>query len=483
MGSTEATKSHAVCIPFPAQGHVTPMMQLAKLLHSKGFHITFVNTEFNHRRFVRSKGQDALKGLPDFKFETIPDGLPPSDRDATQDVPALCDSTRKNCLAPFLELLKKLNSSGEVPPVTCVVSDAVTSFGAKAAKVLGIPEVTFWTASACGLVGYWHPKTPRLQVNLDENFLIDGTLDAPLDWIHGMSSAMRLKDLPSFMRVTDLNDIMYDFLKSEAENCMNSSTVILNTFDELEQQDLDVIASKCPNIYTIGPLSLLGRHLLESNNNYFKSFSSSLWKEDSDCLKWLDKRDPNSVVYVNYGSITMMSEQHLKEFAWGLANSKHPFLWIVRPDVVMGGDDSAILPEEYFEEIKDRGLVVSWCSQDQVLLHPSVGVFLTHCGWNSTLESISAGKPVICWPFFAEQQTNCRYACTTWEIGMEVNQDVKCEDIEALVKEMMEGEKGNKMMKNVIEWGKKALAATEIGGKSYNNFERCIKEALRHSDN
>ncbi|KAK2656467.1 hypothetical protein Ddye_009519 [Dipteronia dyeriana] len=485
MGSTEATKSHAVCIPFPAQGHVTPMMQLAKLLHSKGFHVTFVNTEFNHRRLIRSKGPDALKGLPDFKFETIPDGLPPSDRDATQDVPALCDSTRKNCLGPFLELLKKLNSSGEVPPVTCVVADAITSFGGEAAKVLGIADVTFWTASACGLVGYWQyaqlVKRGIIPFN-DENILIDGTLDTPLDWIHGMSSAMRLKDLPSFMRVTDLNDIMFDFLKSEAENCMNSSTVILNTFDELEQQALDVISSKCPNICTIGPLSLLGRHLPESNN-HFKSFSSSLWKEDSDCLKWLDKRDPNSVVYVNYGSITVMSEQHLKEFAWGLANSKHPFLWIVRPDVVMGGDDSAILPQEYFEEIKDRGLVVSWCSQDQVLLHPSVGAFLTHCGWNSTLESIIAGKPVICWPFFAEQQTNCRYACTTWEIGMEVNQDVKREEIETLVKEMMEGEKGKKMRKNVIEWGKKALAATEIGGKSYNNFERCIKEALHQCDN
>ncbi|KAK2656466.1 hypothetical protein Ddye_009518 [Dipteronia dyeriana] len=485
MGSTEATKSHAVCIPFPAQGHVTPMMQLAKLLHSKGFHVTFVNTEFNHLRLIRSKGPDALKGLPDFNFETIPDGLPPSDRDATQDIPALCDSTRKNCLAPFLELLKKLNSSGEQPPVTCVVADAGMSFGAKAARVLGIADATFWTASACGLVGYWQyaqlVKRGIIPFN-DENFLTDETLDAPLNWIHGMSSAMRLKDLPRFMRVTDLNDIMFDFLKSEVENCMNSSTVILNTFDELEQQALDVISSKCRNIYTIGPLSLLGRHLPESNN-HFKSFSSSLWKEDSDCLKWLDKRDPNSVVYVNYGSITVMSEQHLKEFAWGLANSKHPFLWIVRPDVVMGGDDSAILPQEYFEEIKDRGLVESWCSQDQVLLHPSVGAFLTHCGWNSTLESIIAGKPVICWPFFAEQQTNCRYACTTWEIGMEVNQDVKREEIETLVKEMMEGEKGKKMRKNVIEWGKKALAATEIGGKSYNNFERCMKEALHQDEN
>jgi hypothetical protein len=153
MGSVEARKPHAVCVPFPAQGHVTPMMRLAKLLHSRGFHITFVNTEFNHMRLVRSKGPDHMKGLPDFQFETIPDGLPPSDRDATQDVPALCDSVRKNCLAPFKELVLKLNSTFEVPPVTCIVSDGIMSFGRKAAKDLGILEVQFWTSSACGLMG------------------------------------------------------------------------------------------------------------------------------------------------------------------------------------------------------------------------------------------------------------------------------------------------------------------------------------------
>jgi len=153
MGSVEARKPHAVCVPFPAQGHVTPMMRLAKLLHSRGFHITFVNTEFNHMRLVRSKGPDHVKGLPDFRFETIPDGLPPSDRDATQDVPALCDSTRKNCLAPFKELVLKLNSTSEVPPVTCIVSDGLMGFGRNAAKDLGIQEVQFWPASACSFMG------------------------------------------------------------------------------------------------------------------------------------------------------------------------------------------------------------------------------------------------------------------------------------------------------------------------------------------
>lgn len=152
MGSIGVTKQHVIVLPYPSQGHITPMMQLAKLLHSEGFHVTFVNTEFNHNRFIRNKGSDSLKGLPDFRFETIPDGLPPSDRDATQDLPALWSSIRKTCLAPFLELLGKLNSSGNVPQVTCVVSDGIMGFGAKAARILGIPDVQLWTASACGFL-------------------------------------------------------------------------------------------------------------------------------------------------------------------------------------------------------------------------------------------------------------------------------------------------------------------------------------------
>ncbi|XP_050291186.1 linamarin synthase 2-like [Quercus robur] len=475
MGSVRATKPHAVCVPFPAQGHVTPMMRLAMLLHSRGFHITFVNTEFNHRRLIRSKGLDYIKGLPDFQFEAIPDGLPPSDRDATQHVPSIMDATRKNCLVPFKELVLKLNSSSEVPLVTCIVSDGIMSFAIKAGEELGIPEVQFWTASACGYMGYLN-FTELIKRGIlpfkDESFKDDGTLDKPINWIPGMKN-IRLKDLPTFIRTTDITETMFDFMGSEVQNCLNSSAIIFNTFEEFEHEVLEVLLAKFPHVYNIGPLHLLGRHVPES---HFMSQGSSLWKEDSKCLQWLDKREPNSVVYVNYGSVTVMSDQHLKEFAWGLANSKHTFLWIVRPDVVMG--DSAILPKEFFEETMDRGLLTSWCPQDKVLAHPSIGVFLTHCGWNSTLESVSAGVPIICWPFFAEQQTNCRYACTTWEIGVEVNEDVKRHEIETLVKEMMEGEKGHAMRQKAREWKKIAMEATDFEGSSYKNFERLIKESL-----
>ena len=155
-GLVKEHKPHVVCIPYPAQGHVNPMLKLAKLLYFKGFHVTFVNTEFNHRRLLKSRGPNSLDGLLSFRFETIPDGLPPSDMDATQDIPSLCESTSKKCLAPFRELLFKLNCSQDVPPVTAIVSDGVMSFTLEAAKELGVPEVIFWTTSACGFLAYLH---------------------------------------------------------------------------------------------------------------------------------------------------------------------------------------------------------------------------------------------------------------------------------------------------------------------------------------
>ncbi|XP_058755751.1 linamarin synthase 1-like [Vicia villosa] len=470
-------KPHAVFVPFPAQGHVNPFMQLAKLFRCNGFHITFVNTEFNHKRLIKSLGEEFVKGLPDFQFETIPDGLPESDKNATQEVPSLCDSTRKNCYGPFKELVIRLNTSSP-HPVSCIIADGVFGFAGRVANELGIQELQFWTASACGLLGYlqYDELVNRGIIPFKgEHFISDGTLDTSLDWISGMKD-IRLKDLPSFMRVTDLNDIMFDFLGSEARNCLTSSKIIINTFEELEGEALDTLRGKNPNIYNIGPLHLLCRQFPKYEND-FKVSGSSLWKNDSECIKWLNKWEPCSVLYINYGSITVITNYHLKEFAWGIANSKLPFLWIMRPDVVMG-EKTSTLPKEFLDEVKDRGYITSWCFQEQVLDHPSIGGFLTHCGWNSTLEAISSSVPTICWPFFAEQQTNCRYLCNTWRIGMEINHDVKKDDITELVIKMMEGKKGKEMRQKSLEWKKKAIISTNLGGSSYNNFCKLIENVL-----
>ncbi|KAI9121710.1 hypothetical protein K1719_008743 [Acacia pycnantha] len=134
-------------------------------------------------------------------------------------------------------------------------------------------------------------------------------------------------------------------------------------------------------------------------------------------------------------------------------------------------------------EIEDRGLIASWCEQERVLNHPSIGGFLTHCGWNSMIESVSAGVPMACWPFFADQQTTCRYACKDWGIGVEIDSNVKREEVEKLVNELMEGEKGKKMGQKALEWKKIAEEDTRPGGSSFINLEKMIKDVLIKSKN
>ncbi|KAF7803734.1 7-deoxyloganetin glucosyltransferase-like [Senna tora] len=464
---SDEAKPHAVLVPYPAQGHMNPMMKLAKVLHSKGFHITYVISEFNQKRLLRSRGPHALQGLPDFRYETIPDGLPPSDADATQHVPSLCYSTSNSCLAPFLQLMGRLKqsaSAGLVPPVTCIVSDGAMTFSVEAANNLGIPSVLFWTASCCGLVGD----------------VRNGYLETKVEWIPGIHN-FRLRDLPSFIRTTDPQDIMLNFFLGEIENAHKASIIVINTFDDLEKFSLDYISSVFPApIYTVGPLPLL---LRQFNNNStttssLSSIGSNLWKEDSSVLHWLHSQSPASVLYVNYGSVTTMSSDQLAEFAWGLATSKWPFLWVVRPDLVEGGSE-VLSSESFKKETEGRGMIATWCSQEDVLNHPAVGGFLTHCGWNSTLESVCAGKAIVCWPFFGEQPTNCRYACEEWRIGMEVGPVVEREEVRRLVVEVMEGEnKGKQMREKALEWKRKAAEATKPGGSSYQNMERVVEAVL-----
>lgn len=306
------------------------------------------------------------------------------------------------------------------------------------------------------------------------SYMTNGYLETKLDWIPGMKD-IRLKDLPSFVRTTDPDDLLFNFLMNEANKVPKSTALILNTFDALETEVLNALSSMYPPpVYDIGPLNMM---LNQIEDPKLKSIGSNLWKEDQSCIDWLNAdKDPNSVVYVNFGSITVMTADQLIEFAWGLANSMKPFLWIIRPDVVVG--ESAILPPEFVAETKGRGMLASWCPQEQILNHAAIGGFLTHSGWNSTLESISNGVPVICWPFFAEQQTNCRYSCVEWGIGMEIDNDVKRDEVEKLVRELMEGEKGKKMRNNAREWKKKGKEAVMPGGTSWINFDKLLKEVL-----
>ena len=320
-----------------------------------------------------------------------------------------------------------------------------------------------------------------LAAGADEEQLTNGFMDMPVDWAPGMSKHTRLKDLPTFLRTTDPNDVLLNFQLQEVERSEYASAVVVNTFDELEQPALDAMRAVIPAVYTIGPLvSVTEQVVVVRRDPRLDAVSCSLWREDQSCLAWLDARKhrPRSVVYVNFGSITVMTGQEMAEFAAGMASSGHDFLWIVRPDAVKGDTSSsaAALPPGFLEATpKGRGLLASWCDQEAVLRHEAVGLFLTHSGWNSTLESLAAGVPMLCWPFFAEQQTNCRYKCVEWGVAMEVGGDVRREAVEARIREAMGGDKGKEMARRAAEWKE---AAAGSAARSLANLDRLINDVL-----
>ncbi|KAI3820383.1 hypothetical protein L1987_07929 [Smallanthus sonchifolius] len=463
-------KPHALCIPIPVQGHINPMLKLAKILHSKGFLITFVNTEFNHQRLIRSQGVEAVRGLSSFRFETIPDGLPqPQNLDATQDVLSLAQAIEENFLATFTTLVTKVSASHS--PVTCIVADMLMGFTHAAASELGIPVFLLWTSGA-GSLSCFDEYPNLLEKGLmplkDSSYLVNGYLDTILDCIPAMDG-ISLKYIPPFIRYINPGDeYMAQFVCSQIERAKSASAIFFNTFDELDCDILNTLSSKFPPCYGIGPLHVLENKIIDKT---LASFKSNLWKEDLECLKWLDSKESSSVIYVNFGSITVMTSQQLVEFGWGIAKSNYSFLWVIRPDLVIG--ESAILPPELLVEISGKGLLAEWCPQEQVLNHPSIGGFLTHSGWNSTIESISSGVPMICWPFFGDQQTNCWSGCNKWGISMEIDNNVTSDEVQKLVIELMKGEKGNSMRKKAVELKNKAEEACSFPtGSSIANLEK-----------
>ncbi|KAM0916050.1 hypothetical protein ACQ4PT_010407 [Festuca glaucescens] len=477
MGSTTEQKPHAVCVPFPAQGHITPMLKVAKLLHSRGFHVTFVLTEYNYGRLLKSRGAAAFHGCPGFDFTKIPDGLPPPDADATQDIPALCNSTMTTCLPHLSTLLASLNDPASgVPPLTCLLCDVVMSFAYDAAKEIGLPCAGLWTASSCGFMAYNYYKNlveQGLVPLKDEAQLTDGYLDTVVHGVPGVCDGFQLRDFPDFIRTTDRDAIMLNFLIRETARAASlPDAVVINSFDDLEGRELDAMRAILPPVCVFGPLLLHVHRVVPAGSPLDVAVESNLWKEQDGLLEWLDGRPPRSVVYVNYGSITVMSNEQMLEFAWGLANSGYPFLWNVRPDLVKG--DAAVLPPEFSAAIEGRGLLTTWCPQEKVIEHDAVGVFLTHSGWNSTLESLCAGVPMLSWPFFAEQQTNCRYKRTEWGVGMEIGGEVRRAEVAEKIQDAMEGEKGEEMRRRAAEWKEKAARATLPGGAAEVNLDRLI---------
>ncbi|TXG58720.1 hypothetical protein EZV62_016549 [Acer yangbiense] len=461
---------HVMFLPLPAQGHIKPMMKLAELLNQAGSQVTFVNTDHNHDLLMSHTDLTSFHDRsPNFLFRSIPDGLRPGKARSLSNCKELLDTLQAVARPAFRQLL----ISTSMRP-TCIIADGIMSFAAiDVAEELGIPVVTFRTFNASCTWTYFHLSK---LVEAGEVPFPDGNLDKSITCIPGYENVLRIRDLPSICRVEKADDPVLNFYMRETSTMTRASALILNTFHELEAPVISRLNSIFTKIYTIGPLHALyksrTKDLMISQSD--SSNGVGLWKEDKSCMTWLDSQPLRSVIYVSFGSLVNLTRLQTLEFLHGLVNSGKPFLWVVRPDLIVG--EFGIDPMELEMVTKERGFIVSWAPQEEVLGHPAVGGFLTHSGWNSTLESITAGVPMICWPQIADQQVNSRCVSEVWKIGFDMKDTCDRSTVEKLVRDLMDSNKREEIMKSTDEFARLANDSVKQGGSSYSNLEKLIED-------
>ena len=235
-----------------------------------------------------------------------------------------------------------------------------------------------------------------------------------------------------------------------------------NTSDELEPAALSI----CPKLLPVGPLM----RSYDSTSSTARSLGQ-LWEEDLSCMSWLDQQPHGSVLYVAFGSFTLLDQKQLTELALGLEITNRPFLWVVREDPNCNNKVS------YPSEVKgSQGKIVGWAPQQKVLSHPAIACFVSHCGWNSIIEGLSNGVPFLCWPYFADQIYNKTFICDELKVGLGFDLDkdglVSRGEIQAKVDQLLCDEKIRSMSLKLKE---KLTNNIATGGCSSENFSRFVK--------
>jgi hypothetical protein len=301
-------------------------------------------------------------------------------------------------------------------------------------------------------------------------------MDRIVTGIPGMEGLLRRRDLPSIFR-QPLDDPFYKLMTEDPHATTHASALILNTFDDLESAILSHhLAPLFSKIYTIGPLGALLRSRTRDEMSRSLSSSSNIWQADRSCMTWLDSQPLGSVVYVSFGTLAIMTRDQLMEIWHGLVNCGRPFLWVIRRDSVAGAEgDEHVIPVELQEGAKGRCLLVDWAPQEDILVHPSTGGFLTHSGWNAILESIVAGVPILCWPQFGDHLINGRFVSEVWRFGLEMKDTCDRSTVEMMIKTLMEDRRAE-IMASMDRIAKLAHDCVNKSGSSYTNLDKLIED-------
>jgi hypothetical protein len=241
-----------------------------------------------------------------------------------------------------------------------------------------------------------------------------------------------------------------------------AEAIICNTFREVEPEALLALL---PNALPVGPLVV----------PMSKPTTGHFFSEDLTCLTWLDTQAPGSVIYVAFGSSTVFDATRFHELANGLVQSGCPFIWVVRPNFAEEIDEDWFNNRFKRSVINGKGLIVTWAPQQRVLSHPSVACFVTHCGWNSTMEAVLHGVPFLCCPYFADQFCNQSYVCNVWKTGLKLCSNeqgvVTGEEIKEKVVQLLRDED---IKARVAMWKNIACASIREGGSSHANLLRLV---------
>ncbi|KAK4353275.1 hypothetical protein RND71_028793 [Anisodus tanguticus] len=338
---------HALVIPCPFQGHINPAIHLSLKLASKGFIITFVNTQFIHSQITKAQLTSSSKpnndhsifskacesGL-DIRYVTIFDGFP-LDFDRNMNSLPFLEGLINQFSGHVDELVGKLVKDNYVDPITCLVADTFFVWPSIIAKKYEIVNVSFFTEPALVFALYYHLDL------LEENghFGSEENRKDSVDYIPGVKS-IEASDLPSLFQ----NSVVHQLIYKAFQDVRQADIIIANTVQELELETITSIQEK-HNFYAIGPIV--------SANFTELTISSSLWFE-FDCTQWLDTKPCGSVLYVSFGSVALVNKEDILELAHGLMLSEVNFIWILRFNG-LGQDEKDILPLGYEEAVKDRG--------------------------------------------------------------------------------------------------------------------------------
>ncbi|KAF9664707.1 hypothetical protein SADUNF_Sadunf16G0046200 [Salix dunnii] len=454
---------HILLVTFPAQGHINPALQLAKRLVAMGAHVTFATSQGARRRMSKT-GTNYPKGLYFASFDDGSEhGFRPSD-----DIDHYFSELWRVGSKSLADLICQGPKKGG--PFTCVVYSNLVPWVAKVARQLNLPSTLLWNQSPALLdifYYYFNGYGDTIKKNIN-----DPSFSLKLPGLPPLES----RDLPSFLNPRNTHAFALPVNKEHIEVLDEETNpkVLVNTFDALECEALNSIGKF--KLVGVGPL--IPSAFLDGRDPTDTSFGGDLFQDSKDYTEWLNSKPESSVIYISFGSISVVSKPQKEEMARALLDTGRPFLWVIRTD---GGEEKEEDKLSCREELEKQGRIVPWCSQVEVLSHPSIGCFVTHCGWNSTFESLASGVPVVAFPQWTDQLTNAKMVEAVWETGVRVSANkagiVEGEEIEKCLELIMGGgERGKEMRKNAKKWKDLARESSIEGGSSYHNLHAFVNE-------